>query len=521
MSASNGNGGGANGNESKRGSMRNRVRRTSVLDRRTFLRGAGGVGIALPMLEAMFARQAFAQTAPKRFVVCFAGMSLGRDNAGRLEDIVPDAVGAGFAFKPPMQALNPLKGDVTVVSGLQIPIGGAGGRLAGFHKSSISALLSGTLPVDIGPNCNGATSDQIVANHPSFKDKTRYPYLSYRVQAEAYRGGGNVGVISWRGKGSKNDPTVSPSLAFNNLFSGFTPPTVPGPTTPTTPATPVDPEKLRLYKEDRSILDLIRGNADRLQARLGLADRQRLDRHFEEIRELEKRLGSIPGDLPGMMTPPPGPPAAGTGCSLPARPGADPAISLGDIADSGEVGYAGEEQRAEVLTGLIAKAFACDLTRVATLQYTCVQCFMNVEPLVGVKMDLHELAHLSTIQGGKDVAQQKVMEMYGWHMKHFAALATRLKTEIGVDGKPVLDNTVMLFVNEGGLGPAEGKNPASHSTDNMMVVMAGGKNLGIKTGQHIKASNDHPGKVIAAAMQAAGVDVPGLGEVQGKLAGIL
>src|SRR5687767_10526466 len=127
-----------NGNVNRRGSMRSSVHRTPVLDRRTFLRGAGGVGIALPMLEAMFARQAFAQTAPKRFVVCFAGMSLGRDNAGRLDQIVPDAAGPGFAFKPPMQALNPLKGDVTVVSGLQIPIGGAGGRLAGFHKSSIS-----------------------------------------------------------------------------------------------------------------------------------------------------------------------------------------------------------------------------------------------------------------------------------------------------------------------------------------------------------------------------------------------
>src|SRR5688500_1838781 len=224
--------------------MRNR---NWLLDRRTFLRGAGGVGIALPLLEAMFPRQAFAQSAPKRIVICFAGMSLGRDNAGRLEDIVPDAVGTGFTFKPPMQALAALKSDVTVVSGLQIPIGGPGGRLAGFHKSSISPLLSGTLPADIGPNCNGATADQLVANHASFKGKTRYPFLSYRVQAEAYRGGGNVGVISWRGKGSKNDPTVSPGLAFNNLFSGVSIPTS-GPSTPTAP--PVDLEKTRLQREE-------------------------------------------------------------------------------------------------------------------------------------------------------------------------------------------------------------------------------------------------------------------------------
>jgi hypothetical protein len=484
-------------------------KRPSVMNRRTFLRGAGGVGIALPFLESMSPRAAWAQAAPKRIVVCFAGMSLGRDNAGRLEDIVPDALGAGFQFKPPMQPLAALKDDVTVVSGLRIPIGGPGGRLAGFHKSSISPLLSGTLPADIGPNCHGPTADQIVAGDAAFRGATKVPFLSYRVQAEAYRGGGNVGVISWRAKGSKNDPTVSPSLAFNNLFTGLSIP-APGGGTMIDPADSAAAERLR--REEMSVLDLVRGQADALKQRLGRPDQQRLERHFEEIRELEQRLSAIPGDRPIPGTTP----AAG-GCSMPAKPGTDPGVVVEEAEGSGEVGYAGEEERAQVMTGLLTKAFACDLTRVATLQYTCVQCFMSVERLVGIKMDLHELAHLSTIQGGKDVAQAKVMEMYGWHMKHFARLAAQLKAEIGPDGRPLLDNTVLVFVNEGGLGPAEGKNPASHSTDNMMVVMAGGKNLGLEPGRHIRAENEHPAKVLTAAMNAVGVAAPGLGEVPGRI----
>jgi hypothetical protein len=484
-----------------------------TLDRRTLLRGAGGAAIALPFLEAMLSGRAHAQAAPRRFVICFAGMSLGRDNAGRLTDIIPDAVGPGFAFKPPMAALTPYKDDVAVVSGLRIAINGPGGRLAGFHKSSISPLLSGTLPADIGPNCNGITSDQVVANDAAFKGKTKVPFLSFRVQAEAYRGGGNVGVISWRGRGSKNDPTVSPGLAFNNLFAGFTPPPTGGGTTPP-PVDPMAAERERLAREEASVLDMVRSSADRLRTRLGSADQMRLDRHFEEIRELEKRLVSIP-PAPGGGTP--SMPMTGSGCSLPVRPGADPAVVVGPAEGSGDIGYAGEEERAQVLTGLLAKAFACDLTRVATLQYTCSQCFMSVERLVGVKMDLHELAHLSTIQGGKDVAQQKVMEMYGWHMKHFAALIGQLKTDIGPDGKPLLDNTTLVFVNEGGLGPAEGKNPASHSTDNMMVVIAGGRNLGLKLGRHVRTENEHPARVITAAMNAVGVAAPGLGEVPGRV----
>jgi hypothetical protein len=477
-----------------------------TLDRRTLLRGAGGVGIALPFLEIMLSRRAQAQAAPRRYVVCFAGMSLGRDNAGKLTDIIPDATGTAFAFKPPMEPLGPIKDDVLVVSSLRIPIDGPGGRLGGFHKSSLSPLLSGTLPVDIGPNCNGTTSDQVVANDAAFKGKTKFPFLSYRVQADAYRGGGNVGVISWRAKGQKNDPTVSPGLAFNNLFAGFTPPTSGTPGTPDPGAALRD----RQRREDASVLDLVRGNSDRLKTRLGKPDQVRLERHFDEIRDLERRLAAIPA-APGSMTP-----TAGKGCSTIANPGADPAVMVSAVDGSGDVGYAGEEMRAQVLTSLLVKAFTCDLTRVATLQYTCAQCFMNVEALVGVRMDLHELAHLSSIQGGKDVAQAKFMEMYRWHMKHFANLATALKTELGPDGKPLLDNTVLVFVNEGGLGPAEGKSPAAHSTDNMAMVVAGGRNLGLKLGRHHNANNDHPARIVAGAMNAVGLTNDGIGEVRGR-----
>jgi hypothetical protein len=481
--------------------------RTTVLDRRTFLRGAGGVGLALPFLEAMLPRRASAATAPMRYVVCFAGMSLGRDNAGKLTDIVPDGSGAAFTLRSPMAPLAPLQKDLLVVSGLRIPIGGTGGRLDGFHKTSISPLLSGTTPVDIGPNCNGVTSDQIVAADPAFASKTRFPFLSLRVQADAYRGGGNVGVISWKARGQKNDPTVSPSLAFNNLFGSFMPPATGGGGVDTAAAAAMQ----RARRQDLSVLDLVGTNATRLQTRLGAADRARLERHFDELRALEQRLRTIPAAPP---------PAAGGGggCQVPSKPGTDPAtmnVFSDEVGDN--IGYSGEDQRAQVLTGLLARSLVCDQVRVATLQYTCVQCFMNVEPLVGVKMDLHEMAHLSNVQGGKDIAQQKVMEMYGWHMKHFASLASQLKAEIGPDGNPLLDSTVLVFVNEGGLGPAEGKNPASHSTDNMMALVVGGRAGGLKLGRHLATSNEHPARVLTSAMNAAGVQAAGLGDVRGRL----
>jgi hypothetical protein len=486
--------------------------RKLVLDRRTVLRGAGGVALGLPLLEAMFPRRAWAAEAPKRYVVCFAGMSLGRDNAGKLSDLIPDATGAGFAFKPPMQALGDagLHDDVIIVSSLRIPVGGAGGRLGGFHKSSISPLLSGTTPADIGANCYGATSDQIVAKAPAFTYQGRkYPSLNFRVQASSYRDGGNTGVISYGGRLQKNDPTVSPATAWGNLFGNFVAP----PSSMTMPAPMPDPAADRRRRADNSVIDAVRVRADALEKRLGRDDKLRLQRHFEELRALEMRANQF-GMGGGLSV------SAGAGCKAPTKPAADADKSptTSDVS-SGVIGWANEDLRAQVLTGLLVKAFACDMTRVATLQYTNIQCFMNAEFITSPsqRMDVHELAHLSPVSGGGAAAGQKaVMQIYGWHIKHFAALAAGLKAEVGPDGKPVLDNTVLVFVNEGGLGPAEGKNPGSHSTENMCVVLAGGRNLGLKTGRHIAGNNDHPAKVVAGAMAAVGVDNGGLGDVKGK-----
>jgi hypothetical protein len=421
---------------------------------------------------------------PKRYVVCFAGMSLGRDNTGKLSDIVPDKLGADYDLKVPLAPLADVKREVTVVSGLDIPTSGPGGRIPEFHKSSLSPLLSGVHPTSPSPNCLGPTSDQVVAAAPGFAGQTAFPSLCYRVQAQPYRGGGNVGVISWRRAGQKNDPIVSPRVAFETLFPHAS-----------------TPER----REEASVLDVVGVRARRLRARLGSADQQRLDRHFDEIRALEQRLHAIADSDP-----------RGETCAPPRRPGSDPAVEkvlYGNV----EIGYSQEEERAQVLTALTAKAFRCDLARVAALQMTCAQCFMNVESLVGVKIDLHELAHLSHVQGGKDVAQQKVMEMYGWHMKHFASLIRALRDDIGSDGRPVLDHTVLVFVNEGGLGPAEGKNPASHSTENMMVLVAGGRACGLKPGRHVASVGEHPARVLATAMHAAGAGNDGLGEVKGRV----
>src|SRR5262245_42827686 len=103
------------------------------LPRRTFLRGAGGIAVALPALEIMSLRTARAQAVPKRFLMAAGGGSVPDETTG-LRYLVPAATCRVYE---PRRALGPIQGglqwqvggspydsmkaDVGLVSGLKVP----------------------------------------------------------------------------------------------------------------------------------------------------------------------------------------------------------------------------------------------------------------------------------------------------------------------------------------------------------------------------------------------------------------
>src|SRR5215212_3066923 len=95
----------------------------TALSRRALLKGAGGVAMALPFLEAMLrGNEAFAQSVtPRRYIVCFGGQSMGADNDPVHNLFVPDTIGANYDLKVGTQPLSAVKNDVSIVSGLRIP----------------------------------------------------------------------------------------------------------------------------------------------------------------------------------------------------------------------------------------------------------------------------------------------------------------------------------------------------------------------------------------------------------------
>jgi len=470
------------------------------------LRGAAGFAMALPLLESMQASAGV--SAPRRYFLGFAGSSIGFPGF-EYDQLVPDAEGHGYDIKRALQPLADLGiGDaVSVVSGMEIPWGDAGsvppaGRVRQWHAKSVAPLVSGIAGADNGnERARGATSDQIAAD--ILGKLTPHRLLNYRVQAAYYRGsngdGGDRGRISYRedkGQIVPVDPIVSPRLAYESLFTGFVPPD---------PA--LASAALAVLRRRRSAVDLVLEDAQALIPRLGAADRVRLERHFDELRELEQRL-----DMDA-------PPVTGA-CEMLADPGEDPAI--GGSVENGDTGgfanggaYSGEELRAEILTDLIAMAFTCDLTRVASLMYTMAQCFLNANPLFGQPSDLHELGHYGV--GGGQVGLDAMSDGVGWHVGHFGRLVQKLRDTQELDGSSVLDNSALILLFEGGWGydPEAGDPLSVHSSENMSALVAGhagGLNPG--GGQHVRNDGGHPTQVINTALRAVGIDHE-MGDVPG------
>jgi hypothetical protein len=427
-----------------------------VLDRRAVLQSLGGLAIGLPALEALGPRTAYAGSKaqrPKRFVISYAGCSTGayKDQ----DQLVPDIVGLRYDVK---RALAPLKtmglrDHVSVVTGLLSPwqekkdsAMPPGGRTTNFHFNTVGPQVAGT---HTGPGPRGTpkgpSADQIVAD--AIAGSTAHRVLAYRVQPVSYVGGnkidGDSGRLSWArtpdGQLTPVDPIVSPTLAYESLLGSFVPSGKKGAGVRT------------LLKERRSVLDFVTSETQRLLARLGANDRSRVERHFEELRSLEKRLEPTSvetGSRHCRVLPPPGP---------------DPEVGGALKQSSGysvNAGYSGEEERADILVDLIGIAMACDLSRVASFMITEWKCYMNMVKLSGWKSDMHELSHFAA---GPKV--EAVSDSVAWCVKQWAKLIRRLKDLPEPDGSNVLDHTAMVLLFEGGHGfdPEGNRKRSPHS----------------------------------------------------------
>lgn len=502
--------------------------RAKKISRRALLRGAGGVAVALPLLECMSHGLAKAQAmAPQRYGIVFAGQSIGGDNypkdrqrvaGNNLTEsghfIAPEESGAGYSITTPLEPLAALREEVSVVSGMRIPYSTnstdpsavpVGGAYRDFHGGASGPLLCGTRSESSGYFCRSITSDQMVADYNA--GQTTLPSLVLRAQPSWYLSGSSYAgrqYISYRGHRDPVAAQTSPHVAFRDLFAGFS---------------PVNDAMVSradfLQRARLSVLDAVMEKRQRLVSRVGTGDRIRLEQHFDEIRALETRLSS------SLVS-------GGGACQALASPGEDPAIG-GNNAGSGSdsistnTGYSGEHARARLHADLVHMAFVCDLTRSATLQVTTFQSHMNMYQVTSdmglpIRADLHEVGH----NGDQDNrGQQVVSTCLKWQISHYAYLLEKMAaTQEGE--RTLLDNSAMIFMPEGGHGRQ--LNDAStedqtHSTENMVMLVAG-RSGGLNPGRHVPTAGAHPAQCLISCMQAVGVGADQLGEVSGRIDGL-
>lgn len=394
--------------------------------RREFLRRLGVSAAVLPLIAGLPGLNA-ASTTRKRQRIVF----MFSPNGTLPNHFWPDAAGADFRFKRILEPLEAFRDRTLVIKGLCNKVRGDGDG----HMRGMSCLLTG---IELFPGNIQGGSDTPAgwASGPSI-DQELKQFLQGRNETRTRFGSLELGV------------------AVPNRADPWTRWTYAGPNQPVAPIS--DPyqvfEKLYGQMQDRenlgSILDDVRADLKTVSAKLGKEDKALLDKHATFVREMEQELRE-------------------SSRRKLARPA--PVLPPGVGAENDDMPRATGLQ-----TDLLVNAFANDMARVASLQFTNSVGNARMKWL-GVEEGHHGLSHDPDLN---EPSQDKLLKINVWYAEQLAMFAKKLADtpEPGGSGS-MLDHTTILWTNELGKGN-------SHTLDNIPFVLVGG-GLGFKMGRSIQ-----------------------------------
>lgn len=421
------------------------------LNRRTMLRGAGGALLALPYLDAMAA-----PTTVSRVPMRMACVGL---NFGLVPQLFfPEQTGPDYELTDRLQPLAKFRKDFTVFSGLDHGVNAQGGH-GGVH-----AFLSGVLSKNSAgmPEAN-ISIDQKAAQLVGAR--TRYSSM------QLASGNDPNNQISWSAAGVAIPPVSNVETIFRLLFQKLDP-------------SLRDSTRAELAART-SILDLVKTDADYLRRKVGTHDRRKLDRYFDAVRSVEKRLvqSSQWLDKP--------------------KPVVDYALPAGanrlDFID-----------RVPLYYDMMSLALQTDSTRVITLALADIGANYGG---FDISRGYHQLTHHGKVP--EYITELSVIERF--HMEQLARFLTQLKSVDEPNGKTLLDNCMVLFGS--GMG-----NASSHSNKNLPLLLAGGD---FRHGEHKSYFRDEEKKTASAAgnlfvsmLQRFGVETDAFGTATTTLTGL-
>ncbi|MBL8829419.1 MAG: DUF1552 domain-containing protein [Planctomycetaceae bacterium] len=400
-----------------------------LLSRRTLLRGAGTL-VALPYLEAMMPSSVLAAPLPKppaRMGMFYFGTGM------NMRQFTPDDEGKNFKLTRILKPLEPHRGQFTVLSGTFLEKGGGHDGAYPFSTSIAKDQKQSISP------------DQIAAE--ALGQDTRYASLQMSVKRGTGFGEQALATIAWNRQGVPLAAENDPHVLFTRLFH---------PDTEQQRA-----QQATQFRRRKSVLDLVREDATRLQQQVGSADRDRLDQYFNSVRELEQQL------------------ARRVEWSTKSKPSPDP-DGLRDFSKSmipeGVPGFF-YDTYAKLMYDLIALALQTDSTRVVTYVVR-TELAGGVYPEFSVSKDYHALTH----HGNDPQNLEELAKVDTIYMQHWAYFLGKLAAVKEGDAT-LLDRTVLGFSSGMGIG---------HSKDLLPTVISGGTGLGIEHQGHLKLADKTP-----------------------------
>ena len=432
------------------------------IDRRAFLRGVGGVTLALPVLDAMGA--AATEQPPRRFCALYTANGMALPNAANDLDEwswFPTAERAGeYVFGHSTEPLSCFRKELSFLGGLYHP----SGLKADPHICSDMWLTGAPLHNPKPGSFNSVALDQVVAQHT--KQYCRQPSLVLSIDAGTGFSS-RTGTISYNLAGRPIPAQNNPRRVFNRLFRG-------------------DRASLQGKRETLQrrikLVDAVGASARSLERQLGPSDRERMEQYLTALNEVESRL-------------------------LVAERWIDVPLKKQDYAhlnlNATSAGEPAEYYR--TMFDLIALAFDADITRSVAFMLNR-EDGMGISDTFPLKLGLskthHNLSHASDRDGQLQFAQYDL-----FLSRQLAYFLGRLSSYQDRDGS-VLDNTIVLF----GSGAS-----TTHYPRNLPTLVAGGANMGLKHGVYWRHGETPMSNMYLSILRSLGIAQDSFADSSGTL----
>jgi hypothetical protein len=447
------------------------MKKNVKLDRRRFLKAAGATALTAPFLR-MLPSYAQASGPPTYLVLLFTPNGCVRplwgatDGSGK--DVVPPMPGnapiitSGYKFRSTLAPLAPVQSSVIVLDGLNNK------AAQGSHEAGMASLWTGL--TSSGAPATGPSIDQVITG--MLNAGRPFPSIELMVRGvDDFKDREVKTRMIYNAAGTYIDPHDDPVEARSTIFPMMTAGT--------------GPDKKTFIRQ--KLFAQMDSELATLGPRLCNQDKARLDALRTSWQALDTQIA-----------------AAATAAAKCTTPAAAPA---GYVAPSPDF-----PTTAKLQMDILAMALACDLTRVASLQfststsnlthtwisgssqmkthhnyshdgpgslYQIAPCTMyNNMGQCAVTPNIYSANNQSMYQ---NFPQQQAIDLF--YAQQVAYLAQKLAGLPGVGGGTLLDQTVICWGNELDMG-------AAHNHDDTPFVLIGGANGKLKTGRMVSFALD-------------------------------